>query len=118
MNSTVQGEIIYNAITSGTYLSKTITWIEIKEPIDKNYQIIIEASVDKALAIAIVLAIELDDCPLIIDDLQGKNIAHQVFIPNSAIFNLLILPILCDKNSAILIFKSLVTNSDTHANYI
>ena len=44
-------------------------WFELKQPSDKNYQSIIEASVDKGEASAIALAIELDDCLLIIDDL-------------------------------------------------
>ena len=52
-------------------------WFEIKEPSDKNYQAIIEASVDKGEASAIALAIELDDCLLIIDDLKGRKFAHQ-----------------------------------------
>jgi predicted nucleic acid-binding protein len=53
-------------------------WFEIKEPNDKNYQAIIEASVDKGEASAIALAIELDDCLLIIDDLKGRKFAHQL----------------------------------------
>ena len=53
-------------------------WFEIKDPKDKNYQAIIEASVDKGEASAIALAIELDDCLLIIDDLKGRKFAHQL----------------------------------------
>jgi len=53
-------------------------WFEIKKPSDKNYQAIIEASVDKGEASAIALAIELDDCLLIIDDLKGRKFAHQL----------------------------------------
>ena len=53
-------------------------WFEIKEPKDKNYQAIIEASVDKGEASAIALAIELDDCLLIIDDLKGRKFAQQL----------------------------------------
>ena len=37
-------------------------WFEIQKPKDKNYQLVIEASVDKGEASAIALAIELDDC--------------------------------------------------------
>ncbi len=54
------------------------SWFEIKEPSDKNYQTIIEASVDKGEASAIALAIEFDDCLLIIDDLKGRKFAHQL----------------------------------------
>ena len=53
-------------------------WIEIKEPVNKNYQSIIEASVDKGEASAIALAVELEDCLLIIDDLKGRKFAHQL----------------------------------------
>ena len=54
------------------------SWVEIQQPSDKNYQSIIEASVDKGEASAIVLAIELDDCLLIIDDLKGRRFANQI----------------------------------------
>ena len=54
------------------------TWFELRQPTDKNYQSIIEASVDKGEASAIALAIELDDCLLIIDDLKGRKFAHQL----------------------------------------
>lgn len=53
-------------------------WIEIKGTKDKNYQTIIEASVDKGEASAIALAIEIEDSLLIIDDLKGRKFAHQL----------------------------------------
>ena len=54
------------------------SWFEIKQPSDKNYQSIIEATVDKGEASAIALAIEFDDCLLIIDDLKGRKLAHEL----------------------------------------
>ncbi len=53
-------------------------WFEIKEPADKNYQTIIENTVDKGEASTIALAIEYDDCLLIIDDLKGRKFAQQL----------------------------------------
>lgn len=53
-------------------------WFETRQPNDKNYQSIIEASVDKGEASAIALAIELNDCLLIIDDLKGRKFAQQL----------------------------------------
>jgi predicted nucleic acid-binding protein len=53
-------------------------WFEVKEATDKNYQSIIEASVDKGEASAIALAVEFDDCLLIIDDLKGRKFAQQL----------------------------------------
>jgi predicted nucleic acid-binding protein len=55
-----------------------LPWIAFKEPSNKNYQSIIEASLDKGEASAIALAIELDNCLLIIDDLKGRKFAHQL----------------------------------------
>lgn len=56
------------------------SWFEIQQPNDKKFQLIIETSVDKGEASAIALAIELDDCLLIIDDLKGRKFAHQLGI--------------------------------------
>ena len=53
-------------------------WVEIKEPINTKYQSILEASVDKGEASAIALALEFDDCLLIIDDLKGRKFASQL----------------------------------------
>lgn len=50
------------------------SWFEIQKPKDKNYQSILEASVDKGEASAIALAMELDDCLLIIDDRREENL--------------------------------------------
>lgn len=57
------------------------SWIELTQPIDKNYQSIIEVSVDKGEASAIALAVELNDCLLIIDDLKGRKFAQQLGLP-------------------------------------
>ncbi len=54
------------------------TWFEIKDAADKNYQSIIENTVDKGEASTIALAIEFDDCLLIIDDLKGRKFAQQL----------------------------------------
>ncbi len=55
-------------------------WFNIENAKDKNYQLIIEASVDEGEASAIALAIELHDCLLIIDDLKGRKLAQQLGI--------------------------------------
>jgi len=53
------------------------SWLEIKA-VNKNYQSIIEASLEKGEASAIALAIEYEECLLIIDDLKGRKFAHQL----------------------------------------
>lgn len=72
------GNITTTSEVAGEFGRLLPPWIEIKEPINKNYQSIIEASLDKGEASAIALAIELDNCLLIIDDLKGRKFAHQL----------------------------------------
>ena len=71
------GNITTTSEVAGEF-GRLLPWIEIKEPSNKNYQSIIEASLDKGEASAIALAIELDNCLLIIDDLKGRKFAHQL----------------------------------------
>lgn len=72
------GTIITTAEVAGEFGQPLPSWIEIRQPSDKNYQAIIEASVDKGEASAIALAVELNDCLLIIDDLKGRKFANQI----------------------------------------
>ena len=65
-------------------------WIEIADPINKNYQAIIEATLDKGEASAIALAVEYDDCLLIIDDLKGRRYAQQLGLNITGTFGVLI----------------------------
>lgn len=53
-------------------------WFEIIEPKNKNYQSLLENTVDKGEASTIALAVEYDDCLLIIDDLKGRKFALQL----------------------------------------
>lgn len=53
-------------------------WFEINNPINKNYQKILEASLDKGEASAIALAIENTDSLLIIDELKGRKYAEKL----------------------------------------
>lgn len=66
------------------------SWIEIKSPTDKKYQSIIEASVDKGEASAIALAVEYDDCLLIMDDLKGRKFATQLGIKITGTFGIIV----------------------------
>jgi predicted nucleic acid-binding protein len=72
------GNITTTSEVAGEFGKLLPPWIEIKEPNNKNYQSIIEASLDRGEASAIALAIELDNCLLIIDDLKGRKFAHQL----------------------------------------
>lgn len=72
------GTIITTAEVAEEFGQQLPFWFELRQPANKNYQSIIEVSVDKGEASAIALAIELDNCLLIIDDLKGRKLAHQL----------------------------------------
>lgn len=55
-------------------------WFTIVSPINKTYQRILEASLDKGESSAIAFAIEQKDCLLIIDDYKGRKYAEQLGI--------------------------------------
>ena len=53
-------------------------WISVQNPNDISKQHILEFSVDRGEASAIALALEKDDCLLIIDDLPGRTLAKRL----------------------------------------
>lgn len=76
----VFGEILITQEIADEYGLNLPEWISIQNSTNKNYQKILEASVDKGEASAIALAVELVDCLLIIDDLKGRNLAETLGI--------------------------------------
>lgn len=74
---------LFGKITTTKQIAKEFAkplpdWLEIKEAKEKKYQKILEATVDKGEASAIALALECDDCLLIIDDLKGRKLARKL----------------------------------------
>ena len=65
-------------------------WVTVKPVINRKYQSIIEASVDQGEASAIALAVEQDDCLLIIDDLKGRKFAQQIGLSITGTFGVLL----------------------------
>lgn len=53
-------------------------WIQIEEVPNKNYQLLLEATLDRGESSAIALAMELSDTLLIIDDLKGRKEALRL----------------------------------------
>lgn len=72
------GKIIITSEVASEFGHPLPSWFEIQEPIDKNFQALIEKSVDKGEASAIALAVELGNCLLIIDDLKGRKFANKL----------------------------------------
>jgi predicted nucleic acid-binding protein len=74
------GSIITTADVAKEFGLALPEWFNIIEPHDKNYQSIIENTLDKGEASAIALALELPDSLLIIDELKGRKFAIQLGI--------------------------------------
>jgi predicted nucleic acid-binding protein len=53
-------------------------WIQIKQVLNKKYQLLLEATLDRGESSAIALAIDLPDSLLIIDDLKGRKEALRL----------------------------------------
>lgn len=60
------------------YISPLKEWIEIETAREKHYQKVIEQTVDSGEASIMVLAIELENCVVSIDDLRARNVAKKL----------------------------------------
>ena len=60
------------------HISPLKKWIEIETAKEKRYQKILEQSIDKGEASIMVLALEMDDCVVSIDDLQARKVAKKL----------------------------------------
>lgn len=53
-------------------------WIVVKTPKNKVYQSFLETQIDKGESSAIALAVEMNDCLIILDDLKARKLAAQL----------------------------------------
>lgn len=65
-------------------------WIEIKDPVDNQYQEILQLDLDQGEASVIALCLELNDPVLLMDDLKGRNIAQKLGVKFSGTFGLIL----------------------------
>ncbi len=72
------GSIVTTTEVLEEYGQPLPSWLLIRQPKDKNYQLLIESFVDKGEASAIALALESDNSLLIIDDRKGRHFARQL----------------------------------------
>ena len=66
-------------------------WIKVKDVNDKRKQIEFEKLVDKGEASAIALALEIEDCTLIIDDKKGRRLAQEFQVEITGTLGVLLL---------------------------
>ncbi len=72
------GEIVVTSVIENEFGNPLPEWIKVSNANDKNYQNILESSVDKGEASALALAIEQSDCLLILDDLKARKLAKEL----------------------------------------
>ena len=72
------GKVIITSIIAEEFGVPLPEWILIKDAENKNYQNILELSVDKGEASAIALAVEQLDCLLILDDQKARKLAAEL----------------------------------------
>lgn len=74
------GQVIITREIEVEFRGKLPEWFSVSSPANKTYQKILEATVDKGEASAIALAVEYEDVLLIMDDLKGRKLAHELGI--------------------------------------
>lgn len=55
-------------------------WVVIKNVLNKNYQEILELQLDKGESSAIALALETENCTIILDDYKARKIAKKLSV--------------------------------------
>ncbi|MBX2900142.1 MAG: DUF3368 domain-containing protein [Cyclobacteriaceae bacterium] len=74
------GQILITVEIAHEFKKELPDWFKIETPTNLNYQRILETSVDRGEASAIALALEYQNCLLIMDDLKGRKYATQLGI--------------------------------------
>ena len=72
------GKIITTQIVADEFVSHLPDWISIQNPSDTKIQVVLNAALDKGEASALALALEQEDCLLIIDELKWRKLAQQL----------------------------------------
>ena len=74
----VYGRIINTVEVADEFGEKLPDWIEIVAVKDKMRQQLLELQIDKGESSAIALALETNECTLIIDDYKARKVADQL----------------------------------------
>jgi predicted nucleic acid-binding protein len=72
------GQIVITQIVADEFGKELPDWIDKQNPLNRNNQLVLETSLDKGEASSIALALEKEDCLLIIDEGRGRKVAKQL----------------------------------------
>jgi predicted nucleic acid-binding protein len=85
------GKVIVTNIIAEEFGQILPDFITIEDPSNHKYQQILESFLDKGEASAIALALEKEDCLLIIDEVKGRREAKQLKVKITGTLGILIL---------------------------
>lgn len=74
----VYGTILITDAVAQEFNNTLPQWMQVMNPKDSHYQQILETQVDRGEASAIALALELDDCTIILDDHKARRLADRL----------------------------------------
>jgi len=74
------GEIIVTPEIQTEYRHPLPSWIKVQEPQNKNYNKILQFTLDSGEASALALALEYENCLLIVDDKKARIASEQLNI--------------------------------------
>ena len=72
------GQVIITQIVAAEYGNELPDWVIAQNPAHRKNQLVLETTLDKGEASSIALALEKENCLLIIDELRGRKLAKQI----------------------------------------
>ncbi len=87
---TLFGELFVTSVIAEEFGSTLPPWIKVADAQNKQYQNILQASVDKGEASAIALAVEQSDCLLILDDQKARKLASELKLKHTGTLALIV----------------------------
>ena len=72
------GTILTTHVVANEFGKPLPDWIQLEDPANSTYERLLKMALDEGEAGAIALALERDDCLLIIDDIKGRKLALRL----------------------------------------
>jgi len=85
------GNVTITQVIANEFGKSIPEFIKIENPIDKNYQKILESFLDAGESSALALALEKKNCLLILDDIKGRREARQLKIHYTGTLGVLVI---------------------------